>query len=174
MDTGTTTLIIDHARPFCEITFPGTDRAAIAWLDTGGGAVIVGDRLVRDLAINAVEQEIDGASRAVLEMPPVDLGGVALDLSQAIAVAHGSDVITEGVRAEAFIPARVMARHHVIFDYPENTFTVDSTATPIGTRVAARSYQSPGTGWPAVTVNLSGEEVNLLLDTGASCCMLSE
>ena len=174
MVLGTTELIVDHARPFVEIHFPEADRRAIAWLDTGGGAVILGAALARDLGAETTVEEIDGEQHAVVALPEVHIGGVSLDTSQAIAVGTQADLIVEGFRAEAFIPARVIAQHDVVFDYPGGAFSLDQAGEPVGTRVDARSYQRPGTGWPAATVNIAGEDVNLLLDTGASCCMLSE
>ena len=174
MAPGTTRLLVDHARPFVEVHFPESDRRALAWLDTGGGAFIVGQALGRDLALEPTVEEIDGEQHETIEIPHVTVAERGLNTSAAIAVRFPGDLITEGFAAEAFIPARVLAQHNVVFDYRGGTFSLDAEDDPIGTRVDAPSFPPPGTAWPAVTVNLAGEYVHLLLDTGASCCMLSD
>ena len=169
---GTTELVVNHGRPFVEIEFPATGRRAVAWLDTGGGAFIVGNRLGDDIDVHPVTRQVDGEDREVIDLPEVRVDGSPLKVADSYAVKFGEDLIAEGFRAEAFIPAHVMARHAIVFDYVGRTFAVDPASDPVGTRVPALSYPRPG--WPAVTVTIAGEVVNLLLDTGVSCCMLSE
>jgi hypothetical protein len=144
----------------------------LAWWDTGGGPFIVGDSLGRDLGTEPVLRELDGRELEVIDLPAVEVGGRALDVTDAFARRSDANLIAEGFRAEAFVPAHVMARHHVVFDYVGRTFSLDPADEPTGTQVPARSHPRPG--WPVVTVTVGGEPLNLLLDTGASCCMLTE
>ncbi len=107
-----------------------------------------------------------------MDLPAVTVGGAPLDVSACFARMSNGDLIAEGFPADAFIPAHVLARHDIVFDYPRHRFAVDQGVEPRGTRVPVVSYPRPG--WPAVTVTIAEEPVSLLLDTGASCCMFSE
>lgn len=165
-------LLVEHARPFVEVHLPSASRVAVAWLDTGGGPFIVGSDLGDDLGLTEREQEVNGQMMSVVDLPAVEVGGKLLKADECLGLRRESRLIADGFPAEAFVPASALAQHRVVFDYPGRTFALDPSDPPSGSEVAVASYPRPG--WPVARVSLGGEEVNLLVDTGASCSMLSD
>ena len=168
---GRTPLLVEHGRPYVDLEFPGAGRRARALLDTGGGPFIVGSGLSRDLGLRPVRRDIDGREMAVVELPECRVGGSMLRTENCLAREGESEFLHKGFAYEAFVPGSAIASHDVVFDYPRGEFVLDSGEEPRGSEVRAVSRPRPG--WPGVTVTIAGEEVNLLLDTGASCCMFS-
>jgi hypothetical protein len=72
------------------------------------------------------------------------------------------------------LPGHVLSRYHVVFDYPNATFTIarPGALTPRGSAspmpVGARS------GFPRTEIEVNGEKYGFLLDTGASFTMVSD
>ena len=165
-------LRVEHARPFVDVSFPASGRTAVAWLDTGGGRFFIGRSLGRDLGLVPRVEDIDGTEMAVVDLPEIRVGDSILRADVCVAQLAEADLIGDGFPAEAFVPASALAQHRVVLDYPGRRTVLDPASAPEGTEVPAASRPRPG--WPVVSVELGGQPVDLLLDTGASCCMLSE
>lgn len=176
-------LILEGNRPFVELTFrkpDGTSRIARFLIDTGGGGFLITEPLARELGLKwgATTRE-EGAEFAVVTIQPdVYVGELPLILNpERTLVMIGTDNVLPRAapgRAEGTVPGHVLARYHVVFDYPNATFTIakPNVLTPKGTAlpmpVAKRS------GFPRTEIIVSGSTQGLLIDTGASFTMVSE
>src|ERR1051325_3729001 len=125
----TVPLIVEFNRPFIDLELrrpDGTIRKARFWVDTGGGAFILCEPLANELQLKLGPTMREGGEKfARIDPPEARLGGMALDLKGARAsVAVGQKTISPGVNAEGFFPAHILARYHVVFDYPGRTFTL--------------------------------------------------
>jgi predicted aspartyl protease len=182
----TVPLILEDNRVFVELTFrkaDGSPRKARAWVDTGGGSVLLTERLVDDLGLarTGPETSSDDGRMAPLSKPSVFLDTLSLDVSSAPAahgiggvfVILGSQRIAPGIDAEAFLPARVLMRYHAVFDYPARTFTLamPGVLPPQGERVPASINTE--TGFLRIELTIDGRPYGFLLDTGAAYTMLS-
>lgn len=151
----------------------GPDQVASAWLDTGGGPVIVGAQLADALGLVEFDDVVDGQRMRRVNLPGVDAAGSPLLTEPYVARRNAAGLIAPGFDAELFIPAHVLAAHTVVFDYPTRRFETHPPATPTGRGEPVPCPFRRRPGWPAVHVRLGETEVPMLLDTGASCCMLS-
>jgi predicted aspartyl protease len=176
---GSVPLMLEDNRVFVELTFrrtDGTSRKARAWVDTGGGSLLLTERLANDLGLarTGPEESSDDRRSVPLSRPSVSLDALPLDVSSARVFAYvGTDQIAPGVDAEAFLPGRVLMHYHVVFDYPGHTFTMalPGVLTPRGKRVAATIH--PESGFPRIELTIDGKPYGFLLDTGAAYTMIS-
>jgi hypothetical protein len=77
--------------------------------------------------------------------------------------------------ADGLLPGHVLAKYHVVFDYPKATFTIakpSAALKPQGTAIAMPV--SPQSGFPRTEIEVDGTTHGLLLDTGASFTMVSQ
>jgi hypothetical protein len=76
--------------------------------------------------------------------------------------------------ADGLLPGHVLAKYHVVFDYPAGTFTIARPGalaprgTPSAMPVGAES------GFPRTEIVVDGKPYGMLLDTGASFTMVSQ
>lgn len=172
---------IDGSRPFVELTFrkpDGSDRLARFWLDTGGGAFVLAETLARDLGLElGAPFSEEGMELAETSRPITAVGDFLLDLVGAhVLTAIGVENLVPPVapgHAEGLFPGHVLARHHVVFDYPAGQFTIAAPQTlePAGTEVPVTIH--PKSGCPRVELEVDGAAHGFLLDTGASYTMVS-
>lgn len=123
--SATVPLIFEDNRVFVELSFrrpDGSFRKARVWVDTGGDWFAITERVASDIGApfeSDEQQAVDIAS------PAVYLGDLRSDLASARIVAIlGSDRISPGVDAEAFLPARVLMHYQAVFDYAVKKFTL--------------------------------------------------
>lgn len=182
-DQVTVPLHVEGNRPFVDVTFQrpdGTTRSARFLVDSGGGGFLIVEPLARDLGLawgETVREE--GAEFASVSEPPrAFVGAFPLDLVPSrVAVVIGTDTILRPVapgHAEGMFPGHLLARYHVVFDYPNGTFTLarPGVLTPRGD--ALPMPVSSGQGFPRTEIVVDGETHGFLLDTGASFTMVSE
>lgn len=155
----------------------GTERPTRFLVDTGGGALMLTEAAALELGLSVRREEAaneEGMRFAPMETPRVEIGGFALDLEQArCAAVLDSHTIMHGSTPEGFLPGHVLARHHVIFDYPGGRFTMarPGTVEPRGQPVP--SLIGPESGFPRIEMHVGGAAQGFLLDTGASFTMIS-
>ncbi|MDF2629594.1 MAG: hypothetical protein K0R39_3425 [Symbiobacteriaceae bacterium] len=172
----TVPLYLEQDRPFIDITLTGPDgrtRTVRSWLDTGGGAMMVAETVARDLGLTWSDPLPENPAYAPVTIPGACVGDYPLDLTGARVVVQLGGPIAAGVRAEAFISGQVLARNHVIFDYPDRTFTIALPGALAPRGLAVPTPFAPGQCFPRMEVQIDGEPHGLLLDTGATCSMLS-
>ena len=182
-DRVTVPLLVEGNRPFIELTFrraDGSTRAARFLLDTGGGGFLLTEMLARDLGLVLGESSTEGGQTfaTVKNAPTVFLGAFPLDLNpKRVAVIVGSDNMLPKAapgRAEGMIPGHILSRYHVVFDYPNATFTLarPGVLTPIGD--ALRMPVAKQSGFPRTEIDVNDVKYGMLIDTGASFTMVSE
>lgn len=177
--SATVPLHIAHDRPFVDLEFTladGSPRMARFWVDTGGGGFLLSERLAKDLGLElGAPIQAEGSEFAPVAPPKVRVGGMHLDLTGARCAAMiGTSSAFSGVDCEGLFPAHVLRRYHVVFDYPERSFSLakPGAATPRGEALEAPVHE--GSGFPRVELEIAGKKHGFLLDTGASFTMVSE
>jgi predicted aspartyl protease len=182
-DSVTVPLIVEGNRPYVQVTFQradGSTRSARMLLDTGGGGFLLTEPLARDLglATGATMRE-EGQEFAAVTSPVIArVGSFALTLNpQRIAVLVGKDNVLPNAKAghaEGMIPGHVLAKHHVVFDYPARTFTVAAPGRLVPRGTSLSMPVSKSSGFPRTEWEIDGTTYGMLLDTGASFTMVSE
>jgi len=107
----------------------------------------------------------------------VSVGDFPLQLNpQRVGVLLGTDSMLPAAvgHAEGLLPGHVLARNHVVFDYPGGTFTIarPGVLTPKGDEFPMPV--SKQMGYPRTELTIDGSTYGFLLDTGASFTMVSE
>lgn len=171
-------MTVEDGRPYIDVQFTATDGHVVkahVWLDSGGGALILSQKLMEDLGLkptgDAFEEE--GEKLAPLAVPELSLGGSALQLkdAQAFEVAGASQGI-QHTDADAALPVRLLRGYDVVFDYPAHRFSLNpSGGKHTGTEVPVKIGES---GMPTVTAEIAGKPYGFLLDTGGTSMMLSQ
>lgn len=175
MRSVTVPLYIEQDRPFVDLHLTGAEgqgRTVRCWLDTGGGAMSVREEAARELGLTWTPASGD-AKYAPVVIPRARIGQFDLDLTGARVFVELDPPHDPGVKAEAFLGGHILARHHVIFDYPNRQFTIaePGALVPQGTPVPTPC--APPMCFPRLEAEIDGEVFGLLLDTGATCSMLS-
>ncbi len=182
-DRATVPLHIEGHRPFVDVTFrkaDGTTRTARFLVDSGGGGFLLVEPLARDLGLElgpTMKEEGETFARVTSKVD-ASIGNLALDLEpDRVLVMVGKDNMLPPAapgHADGLLPGHVLARYHVVFDYPARTFTIarpgalTSEGTPLPMPVAKQS------GFPRTEIEVDGKTHGLLLDTGASFTMVSQ
>lgn len=180
----TVPLLIVNNRPFIDVTLRRTDsstRSARFLVDTGGGAFIITEPVAHDLglqwqAVQSAQGQDYGQPKI---LPKALVGNVPLDLEpNRVLVAVGTDSLLDpavsGQAVDGMLPGYVLARYHVVFDYPKATFTL---ARPGVLKPRGNLLPMPvsnGMGFPRTEIEVDGVTYGFLLDTGASFTMVSE
>jgi predicted aspartyl protease len=182
-DRATVPLLIEKNRPYITVTLrraDGSTRAARFLVDTGGGGFLITEPLARDLGLEwGTASREEGAEFALVKKVPEALVGefpLELNPARVLVLIGKSNVLpnTNAGEAEGMLPGHVLSRYHVVFDYPNATFTLarPGVLTPKGDAspmpVAQRS------GFPRTEIEVNGEKHGFLLDTGASFTMVSD
>lgn len=158
----------------------GSTRLARFWVDTGGGAFIITESLARDLGIKWGDTEREGDSELghVSVAPTASVGKMSLSLDpREVAVSVGKDNLLPSAapgHADGFFPGRLLARYHVVFDYPKATFTLARPGVLKPQGNALPMPVSKETGFPRTEIEVDGVTYGFLIDTGASFTIVSE
>jgi predicted aspartyl protease len=183
VDQVTVPLHVESNRPFIDVALrkpDGSTRLARFLVDSGGGAFLVVEPLARELGLKwgEVKREDDGQFGFVVAPPSAFLGSLPLDLDpQRVVVQIGEgDILPPEARAhaEGLFPGYLLARYHVVLDYPKGTFTLAKPGIlePIGKGMPMPV--SDRSGFPRTELEVDGISRGFLLDTGASFTMVSE
>lgn len=172
-------LHVVHDRPFVELQYEGPEATVSAWtwLDTGGGAVILGHPLVQALGLECDGQPImeEDDHFTPVRPPVLCTNGRTLPFGDAPALMVDRPWVGPAAfHAQAFLPARFFRQFAVTFDYPGRRFILDSPDTPHDLPAALEAPVHPATGFVRVELEIAGERLGFLLDTGASYSMISK
>ena len=179
--SGTVPIDLRDNRIFVQLTCvrpDGSLRQARFQVDSGGGAVILSESLSHDLALKNIgsPSKEEGEMFQSVTSPEIRIGEMRLNLSNVnTIVAVGSKgEFSPGSGAEGFVPARLLRKYEVVFDYPERQFTMAQPGSlkprgvPVPSPIAAKS------GFPRIELTVDGEKYGFLLDTGAAYTMISQ
>ncbi|GCF11389.1 aspartyl protease family protein [Dictyobacter arantiisoli] len=182
---GCTSLYLLHDRAYIDLDITlssGTMRKARFLVDTGGKALVFTEAFARDLGmVQDRRRSVPGLAltyQRVTRKPQMSIGTYALDLRGVtawIAPANYARFYGDGV--DGTLPGIVLSRYYVTLDYPQQEFSIApreaaGPATSHGEPVPVTF--SPQSRLPRIEVNIAGERLGMLLDTGASCSMISE
>lgn len=170
----TVPLRFEQHRPYADMTLSGPDGhvvRALAYLDTGGGAIILAPGLARRLGLQPTGKAIEaqGSRLTPTNVPGLRLGHMRLHLQGATAFIASS---FRGTDAQIAFPVRVLRRYEVVFDYPHGLLTVAApdVLKHRGKPVAAHFGS---TGFIGVTAHVDGKGYGFVLDTGGQYCMIT-
>ncbi|MFC4638993.1 aspartyl protease family protein [Deinococcus hohokamensis] len=167
-----------HNRPFVRLRYHGPGGAADAWtwLDTGGGALLLGRGLTQELGLAATgtPTEEQGERLTPVEAPMLSAGGRPLPLGVRQVCATDHDWIAPAAfRAPAFLPAPFFQQFTTTFDFPGGLLRLGPVvAGAVRHAAMGASFHEPS-GFFTVELEIAGERLNFLLDTGASYSMVS-
>lgn len=174
--SSTVPLIVEGNAPLVVIQVRNGERTRNArfLVDSGGGAVMIGSGLLSDLAIVPAGPEvIEGGDRMIpVAGLGLKVGSLDLDLKDVRMVGlPASRSPTPRNSVEGLIPASVLRKYCVVFDYPGRQFTLSQDLVkPSGARIATPI--SKDSGFPRIEVEIEGTKFGFLLDTGASFSMI--
>jgi len=182
-DVATVPLVIEGNRPFVELTFEkpdGSTRKARFLVDSGGGGFLIVEPLAKELglALGETQQEESQTFAQVTSPVSVSIGSVALELTpeRTLVVVGKTNMLPAAApgHADGMLPGHVLAKYHVIFDYPAGTFTIakPGVLTPRGTPLPMPVGRE--SGFPRTEILVDGTPYGMLLDTGASFTMVSQ
>lgn len=183
IDQASVPLIVEGNRPFVDVTFrraDGSSKTGRFLVDTGGGGFLLTEKLAKDIGLSWGQvQKEEGEAFAMVNTPAeARIGNVTLELQpERVLVIIGKDNMLPPVapgRADGMLPGHVLARYHVIFDYPAGIFTL---ARPGVLKPEGNEYSMPvnrATGFPRTEIEVDGKTHGFLLDSGAAFTMVSE
>lgn len=171
-------MAVEGGRPYIDVQFRAADGHAVkahVWLDTGGGNIIVSEKLAQALGLKPTADafEEEGEKLAPLPLPGLELGGEVVKLAdvQAFEVIGPASGV-QHTDADAALPVRALRGYDVVFDYPAGKFSLNpSGGKHTGTEVPVKIGES---GMPTVTAEIAGKPYGFLLDTGGTSVMLSQ
>ncbi|GLV53694.1 hypothetical protein KDH_05460 [Dictyobacter sp. S3.2.2.5] len=178
---GCISLYLSHDRPSVELevrTDCGYIRKARFLVDTAGGALIITEALAQDLELVLEDETVSCLGQHIFRRvrpPRLLVGPCELELAQVSALmAVGTYSLFPGEDLDGILPGFLLARYCVLLDYTMGTFSLSS-----GSAMATRGEPVPisfhsNSYFPRVEATVGGEQYSLLLDTGASCTMLSD
>src|SRR5262245_7125779 len=135
--SGTVPIDLRDNRIFVQLTCirpDGSLRKARFQVDSGGGSLILSESLTRDLTLKSIGSPLKGDEGETLQpvtSPEIRIGEMPLSLSDVrTVVAVGSKgEYFPGSGAEGFVPARLLRKYEVVFDYPARQFTMAQPGT---------------------------------------------
>ena len=163
-------------RPFITVQLGSSrhTRDVLCWFDTGGGTFMVVKPVVDALGLpsSGAVVSTEGLHLQPIAPPRLSIGGTEIVLASDAAMMSLDGPTTDpSVSSQAFLPGRFLREHRVLIDYPGKRFGLDQPADT-GASALAAQIDARST-FPRLEVVIDGERVGLLLDTGASCTMLS-
>jgi predicted aspartyl protease len=182
-DLATVPLHVEGNRPYVDLTFrkaDGSTKIARFLVDSGGGGFLIVEPLAKELGLALGETlSEEGATFAQVSSPmTVTVGDVALalDPKRVLVLIGQTTMVPKGApgHADGMLPGHVLAKYHVVFDYPKATFTIAKPGVLKPEGKAMPMPVSPKTGFPRTELEIDGKTHGFLLDTGASFTMVSQ
>ncbi|HKQ62087.1 MAG TPA: aspartyl protease family protein [Candidatus Polarisedimenticolaceae bacterium] len=179
----TVPLLVEGNRPLVDVDLrrtDGTTRSARFLVDSGGGGFLLVEPLARELGCRwgEVRREEGSAFATIDNPPPASVGTFPLTLDpDRVTVMLGVQSILPPaavVRAEGMFPGHLLARYHVVLDYPGGTFTLARAGVLTPRGEALPMPVSEGHGFPRTELEVDGTRYGFLIDSGASFTMVSE
>lgn len=171
VDHVTVPMSVEGNAPIVTLDFKrpdGGSRIARFIFDSGGGAIILDERLATDLGFKPEGPELSegGQQFRAVNVPSTRVGGMALDLSTSKAFDHlGATSFTNRDTVEGLLPGKALEHYQVVLDYPRQLLSIGGPGTlpHRGERLPCPYVAS--SGHPRVEVSIGGITYGLLLDT---------
>lgn len=177
-DNVTVPLYLKDNIPTIDITLKnaeGSEYTARFLVDTGGGGFIFSEKIARKLGIETGESfTAEGSEFAMPKSVPMAfIDNFELDLNpQRVIVFKGDREFSD--QYDGLFPGHILSQYHIIFDYPNETFTIAEPGIldPIGSPMPMPI--SPMQGFPYTEIKVKGNVYGFLLDTGPAVTILSQ
>lgn len=171
---------LESNRPYIDVTLTGPDHKTVvahAYVDTGGGAIIITSDLAARLNLKPVGQSFteEGVTLEPTTVPELAIGDMPIRVAGNVRafIAESRGDALRGSDAQLGLPGRAFVHYDVVFDYPAQRFTVAQSGAfkPRGMLVeGAVSHQA---GMPVIHATVGGQSHTFLLDTGGTYSMFS-
>lgn len=178
--SGTVPIDLRDNRIFVQLTCvrpDGSLRQARFQVDSGGGSVILSESLSHDLALKSIGTPLkeEGGTFQPVTTPDIRIGEMPLNLSDVstVVTVGAKGEFSSGSGAEGFVPARLLRKYEVVFDYPARQFTMAQPGALKPRGVPVPSPIAEKSGFPRIELTVDGEKYGFLLDTGAAYTMIS-
>ena len=183
-DQITVPLLVEKNRPYVELTFQrpdGSKRKAHFLVDSGGGGFQIAEPLARDLGLKwgPTMREENGEFALITNPPKVWIGDFPLEIDpKMVGVNLGVSAVLPNELApfphEGLLPGRVLAKYHVVFDYPKGKFTIARAGVLKPAGASLPMPVNPLTGFPRAELEIDGKTYGFLIDTGAAVTIVSD
>ena len=179
----TVPLLVDKNRPYVELTFErpdGSKRKARFLVDSAGGGFSLTESLARDLGLKwgATMREEDTEYALITDPVKASIGDLPLELNpKMVGVVLGRDTIRpqgNGPRQDGTLPGHVLAKYHVVFDYPNGKFTIARPGVLKAVGTSLPMPVQPVSGFPRTEIEIDGKTYGFAIDTGAAFSPVSE
>jgi hypothetical protein len=177
--TVTVPLIIEGNAPIVNVSVKNGSamRTARFLVDTGGGAIILGSKVMADLGIKPAGPEFSEEGQRMVPVTglTLDIGGLHLKLQDVRIFGLTASVrMPQRNSTEGLLPDGVLRNYRVSFDYPGRRFTLATESVGKGLGSALLTPVATPSGFPRLEVEVAGQHYGFLLDTGASFTMVSQ
>jgi len=177
--SATVAMRVELNRPYIDVTLEGPVGRPVrarAWVDTGGGGLLLSAGLARRLGLAPDGKAIrtEGSLIAGTSAPRLAIGGMPIALAgrRSTYIAEDAPEMLQDTDAQLALPGRLLRRYVVALDYPARTFTIARPRAALleGTRVDSYIGAS---GMPVVWLSVGGVRRGFLLDSGGQYLMVS-
>jgi hypothetical protein len=148
----------------------GTSRSTRLAFDSGGGAVILDEKIAADLGLKATGPAIvsDGGRFAPADTPVALVDSFVVTLSTSKAFIHlGENSFDTRERIEGLLPGKALEPYQVVLDYPNQRFWIAPSGCVEHRGSKVPSPFLPDSGHPRIEVSVDDNRYGLLLDTGS-------
>ena len=152
-------------------------RMARFLVDTGGGAIILGSKVIADLGAKPAGPEFDEEGKRMVALQGLTLAIGGLDLNLQGVRMFGLTASARPMQRnsiEGLLPASVLRKYRVTFDYPGRRFTLATEYGRDGKGAALTTPVATQSGFPRLEIQIEGKRYGFLLDTGSSFSMVSQ
>ena len=166
---------VENNRIYATFGFAGANGRVVdlrADIDTGGGAIVLARSAVERLGLTPHDEPHLPRGMQVCDLHEIRAGALRIPVTFAATTTGPSEVFHPGASSPAFVPGAVLRDRVLTFDYTDGALGFDEvpleSAAALAVQVATRS------SFPRIELEIDGERMGFLLDTGASFTMLSQ
>jgi len=172
---------VEGNAPIITITFNTTQgvlRTARFLFDSGGGAIILGEGLAKDLGLKAKGAVLseDGQQYQQVNLPTGFVGEMPINLETSKAFVHvgTNSFISNRDKVDGMLPGKALEHYQIVVDYPQHRFSLGEAGTfpHQGEKLPCPYIVS--SGHPRLDVGIGGSTYGFLLDTGTQITLMRE
>lgn len=180
MHYATVPMRLESNRPYIDVALTGPNHKTVvahAYVDTGGGAIIITSSLAAHLGLKPAGPPFteEGVTLAATTVPELIIGSVRIRVAGNVRafIAETKGDALRGSDAQLGLPGRAFIRYDVVFDYPAQRFTVAQPGALKPRGVLVEGTISRQAGMPVIHAAVDGQAHAFLLDTGGTYSMFS-
>jgi hypothetical protein len=158
----------------------GKSKVVFFWVDSGGDSVFVSGALAHELGLEASGAPsfmgMGNTPSHAIKKPRLALDAMDIDLTDVpvhAPLSEKSRDVFAGVAAEGFLPASVLKKYDVVFDYPARSFTLSLPGSAIHRGTPTPISVNSKIGLARIEIEIAGKAYGFMLDTGAAYTGLS-